>query len=352
VLFARNFHLCGVYPGGDCGMYAADVDVKEIIMTAYETCSNQGGTLQPAELIFCVTFEGVDGHIYFTPAAKTDPAEVMVGVTTLTSASAGRSPLLLNWAYRNGAITAVMGTLPTNAESELMSQEAKHYGSFFHGLIPTFVQNSYTYDPFHLPEEIQSYWQSHQVQYNPQVWEYKAKRHLAAFCQWCADLRVGFLAVELPVLLREWQGTTFRIGSRMDLVLTSPKLDGDVIIVDMKTGEKSYCDVPEYEYQLSFYRRMLVTAFPQYRTATIKHYNWSPKAWNVRSKTLYTFEERPNTPDAVLAALSTKFWYEHADFLKGNELSFSEKPFQPGQQNYTYRTYYEVIQQFLTEEGY
>lgn len=324
----------------------------------FEHLSSQGGLLEAREPIFCFDQPGED-HIYFTPEFLTNSKEAVPGVTSLTSASGGKSPFLANWHFRNGVNMAVMGELP--ADADVLTKESRDYGTFFHGQIPVFVRHGLQYDPLHVPEAIEMFFFSHECRYSLNTWVTKAKRHLASFCQWVDDYDVQFLGVEVPAILRTFphpiteEPIPFYFGSRIDLIVQAQKNAGKyegIWLVDIKTGEKSYKDIQEYEYQLAYYERLFRANFPEFADQPIYLFNLSPKSWNVRSRTFYHFDPRNHTPFPILAGMAEKWWYEYGDsFLKKSVLTFSEKPFSPGAENFTYRTYAEAIRDYLEQEG-
>lgn len=327
-----------------------------------ELLKPQYGLLVPKELIFCLDFPNGD-RVYFTSNFLENQKEAGPGVTEVYQNSSGSAPFLMNWSFKNGVTMAVMGQ--TTEEANLMTQEARDYGTFFHGLIAKdFIPHGFQYDPLHLPETIEQFYFSHECRYNQKSWAKKTKRHLVSFCQWITDYDIEFLAVELPVFLRtmddpddhnpDSKKEPFYMGSRIDLVCRSHKpgkFDGTLWIVDMKTGEKSYKAIQEYEYQLSFYRLMLLANFPEFQHEEIRLFNWSPKSWNCRSHIFYHFEQRNTTPFSILAGLAEKFWYEKGEnFLTRKTLTFSDNPITPSVELFQYQTYAGVIQRYLQEE--
>lgn len=309
--------------------------------------------LDPTEFIGCLDFsDGFDSRRYFTLAALEHEKEVFPGVTTVIGQSAGSVGFLLNWYYLNGMRTAVMGEMSGEQDSENMTKEARYFGSFFHGLQPELVKQGCQYDPLHLAPAISDFFQYHRLQsYLVSAWEYRAKKTLAAYLQWVDKEGIEFLAVELPCILRTYTENgivyPFHVASRIDLVCRNKQ--GTLLIIDLKTGEgKSYKKYPQYEYQLSFYRLMLLANYPEFQETEIKLYNWSPKKWNVRSKTLYNFEEQAITPISLLSFLCQKFYYERREtFLTKAAIQFSKYPFATHQQNFEVVTYYDLIKAWI-----
>jgi hypothetical protein len=319
----------------------------------------EAGLLEAQEAIFCLDHPGED-HIYFTPKYLQDDKEAVPGVTSITSASGGKSPFLANWQFKNGVHMAVMGEMPVDAD--LLTKEARDYGTFFHGQIPEFVRAGLQYDPIHLPEAIVNFYLSHDCQYSRPAWEQKGKRHLASLCQWVDTYDLQFLAVEVPAILRTFphpvtqEPVSFYFGSRIDIVGMPRKNAGKyegIWIVDWKSGEKSYKDIQDYEYQLAYYELLFRANFPDYADLPIHLFNVSPKKWNCRSRDLYHMDERQHTPFAILAGMANKWWYEYGKtFLKKNVLTFSDKPFSPGEENFTYISYADAIREYLEQEGF
>lgn len=296
--------------------------------------------LTPRELVLCKDLAKY--RVYFTPAALTDPQETFSGVTDVIKNSAGDSGFLTQWRDKQAQVAVVTGELPE--ESEYRTAEAMEYGSFFHGLIPGLVAQGLQYDPLHMTAEVNGYLvKRNLMRYSSGEWERKAKKHLMSFLQWIADEGLEILATELPVVLREYEGVIFRMASRIDLVCRNKK--GEIILVDIKTGERSYKGYRGYQYQLGYYELMLKANFPElFLSGSIARYNWSPKDW--QKTPTYHFDRQPETPFSILAGMTEKFWYENGDdFLTRSQIVFQESVFRPDNLSPQRKTFFELIQQ-------
>lgn len=310
-------------------------------MSNLEILTGQPGLfLQPKQALFCHDFGKT--RIYFSPDALTDPSQTFSGVTDVIKNSAGDTGFLVQWRDKQAQVAVVTGELPD--ETEYRTSEAMEYGSFFHGLIPGLVAQGLQYDPLHLTTEVNGYLiKKNLMRYDSDAWERKAMKHLMAFLQWIQDERLEIIGVELPVTLIEFQGAEFRMASRIDLVCRNK--NGEVMLVDIKTGERSYKGYRGYQYQLGYYELMLKANYPELAiSGAIPKYNWSPKDWQ-KSPT-YHFDKQPDTPFSILAGMAEKFWYEHEDdFLTRSQLEFQNTVLRPDNLTPQRKTYYELIQQ-------
>ena len=305
-----------------------------------EILSGQPGLfLQPKSALFRRDFGQI--RIYFTPDALTDPSQTFSGVTDVIKNSAGDSGFLVQWRDKQAQVAVITGELPE--DTEIRTTEAREYGSFFHGLIPGLVAQGLQYDPLHLTAEVNGYLiKKNLMRYDSDAWERKAMKHLMAFLQWIQEQNIEIIGVELPVILTEYQGVTFRMASQIDLVCRNKRKE--MILVDIKTGERSYKGYRGYQYQLGYYELMLKANYHELSlSGAIPKFNWSPKDW-LKSPS-YHFDPQPDTPFSILAGMAEKFWYENGDdFLTRSQLEFQNTVLRPDNLTPQRTTYYELIQ--------
>jgi len=301
-------------------------------------------TLMPKEDIHCLDVDE-SARRYYTRKAMTERTEVFPGVTDVIHQSHGDVGRLINWYYTQGVKTAIMGEVESN--SGIVTKEDMLFGSFFHGLHVDLVSLGCQYSPDHIQSAISDFWIYHGCRFDMTVWEKRTKRTIIAYLDWVEKEGIEFLAVELPVILREYDGQPFGVGSRIDIVCLNK--DGELWLVDLKTGEgKSYKGFPPYQYQLGFYKRMLLANYPQFADEPIRLFNLSPKKWNKTSRKYYTLEEQEDPPTWLLSFLCQKYYYEKGDaFLNTSYLRFSDDTFSLGCHTHEHVTYYDLIQEHL-----
>ena len=321
---------------------------------------SQQHLLEPVERVFRVDVsESEDGRHYATLGALTTPLEVFVGVTTPSQRYGSGNPrILTTWQKEQGIVKVIMGEISSDADLE--SKEDMHRGTFVHSEIETFVKNGLQYDKLHIPAAVSEFLQKNHYSYDIGKWVTRFERGIRAFSQWIEQEGIEILGVEVPVVLREiWldknehvtyeeservQTLPCRVASCIDLVVRDKA--GQLWIVDVKSGEKSYKGYKAYRQQLSFYEIMLLTNYPVFRGESIRLANWSPKKWNKRSRGWYYFDEQERVPVWFLHNICQMYWYhaEEDGIMSRNVTIYDDNIITPRGHGVTFVTYYEYIQ--------
>ena len=137
---------------------------------------------------------------------------------------------------------------------------------------------------------------------------------------------------------------TFKTASCLDLVIRDK--EGRLIIVDLKSGFKSYKRMRPYRQQLSFYKWMLLSNYPEFRDEQIFLYNWSPKKWNKGSRGWYHYDEQKEVSVKRLWMIASQFWEdaEEEKLLNRNVAVMERNVITPHGNGVQFVSYYEYIQ--------
>jgi hypothetical protein len=243
---------------------------------------------------------GADGWRYYYTFNEDGEPQFFVSVTTLIKNTLPTSPSLVKW-------IADMGY----DESRRFAAERASYGTFMHAQIGELLINR-AYDLNGLRERLKSYIESEKLPSDFINYADDFKKDILAFAQFCRDVELKPLAIEL-VLTNPEDGYAGAIDLCAEITIEEKGFFGEVYktgpnkgqpkeskekrriraIIDFKSGRKGF--FPEHEIQLHAYKKMWNMHFEQYPVEKV--FNWSPKDWRGTTPS-YNFKDQTDSKNA------------------------------------------------------
>jgi hypothetical protein len=196
-------------------------------------------------------------------------------------------------------------------ESRRFAAERASYGTFMHAQIGELLINR-AYDLNGLRERLKSYIESEKLPSDFINYADDFKKDILAFAQFCRDVELKPLAIEL-VLTNPEDGYAGAIDLCAEITIEEKGFFGEVYktgpnkgqpkeskekrriraIIDFKSGRKGF--FPEHEIQLHAYKKMWNMHFEQYPVEKV--FNWSPKDWRGTTPS-YNFKDQTDSKNA------------------------------------------------------
>lgn len=213
-----------------------------------------------------------NGRRYYFRKTDDNAITFYPSVTTILRAMMPTPVYLQQWKASKG----------WDAANEIARQAALK-GTLMHMILSRFLLTG-SVDLDSVDETIKQYRTAEKIDFDTSEWSQFMKKSILSFAQFCIDVNLSPVAVEIPLTSDKGFAGCIDIVAEMDVPVSRGKQERMRVIVDMKSG---HVESDEYAVQTHAYKILWNDTFPD--MPITRTYCWAPKDWI--SKFSYTLKE-------------------------------------------------------------